>query len=294
MSKKRSSLLDAKRASALLRWYVGEHTGKTLTFAIALLVSSGLFVNGAFQGILEIMPFWATLAPFPALAGYIIFRAKQDMQQLHIEVEENTHPAKVRALILFLSPPSSGEGRNDTELIHSLLASNGRNNAESFLSEATRNRFQGPWRMPLESISHHYPAISHISIIPSSDHIDQRSGNVRPGTHEFESKFISLVEELTPNDGHPIIFHPLNRLGDEWQHGANFESVKELVKCLDAAYRHLEEQGISGRDILVDITGGQKPPTIAGAMMALAEGRRFQYVSTQDKAITQYDVTYAS
>jgi hypothetical protein len=43
---------------------------------------------------------------------------------------------------------------------------------------------------------------------------------------------------------------------------------------------------------MIDITGGQKVPGVAGAVVALGEGRRFQYVSTRDYGVHTYDVMY--
>jgi hypothetical protein len=44
---------------------------------------------------------------------------------------------------------------------------------------------------------------------------------------------------------------------------------------------------------MIDITGGQKPPSVAGSAVALEkEGRRIQYVSTRDFKIRSYDITY--
>lgn len=298
MTDKRIPVLDAKKASALLRWYFGEHTGTTLGFSVALLIFGGLFVNGLFQIILDGIIFWQgvlTLAPFPLLGFYILWKARQDLPKVHIGVEERTHPEEARALILFLSPLSSGSG-NDTDMVRSLIEANGSPNHESFLSKALRDRFQGPWRMPLEAIAHHYAALDHLVTIPSSGHIDPQAGgssNSKRSTHAIEADFHKLITCLTPAGGHPIALHPIAELGDRWQTGADFESVADLVECIEAAYGYLDHQGLNDADILVDITGGQKPSTIAGAIVALAEGRRFQYVSTHDWAITRYDVTYS-
>jgi len=63
-------------------------------------------------------------------------------------------------------------------------------------------------------------------------------------------------------------------------------------KTVEFAYDVLSSLKIPNYDVLVDITGGQKVPTVAGAAVALADGRHFQYVSTHDYQVRTYDVTY--
>ncbi len=295
MTDKRTPALDARKASALLRWYFGEHTGITLGFSVALLIFGGLFVNGLFQIILDGITFWQgvlTLAPFPLLGCYILRKARQDLSRVHIGVEERAHPGKARALILFLSPLKSW-ARDDTDMVRGLIEANKPPDHESFLSKDLRKRFQGPWRMPLDAIAHHYPALEYLVTIPSADRIDHRTGSSERGTHAIEADFHKLIACLTPASGHPITLHPIAKLDDRWRTGANFESIADLVGCIEAAYGYLNHQGLNDADILVDITGGQKPSTIAGAIVSLAEGRRFQYVSTHDLTIARYDVTYS-
>ncbi len=42
--------------------------------------------------------------------------------------------------------------------------------------------------------------------------------------------------------------------------------------------------------MIIDVTGGQKPTSIAGALMTLYYDREFQYVSTQNYKVKSYDV----
>ena len=75
--------------------------------------------------------------------------------------------------------------------------------------------------------------------------------------------------------------------------GVNFEDAQQLVDAIALVQELLRKLGIPTREILVDITGGQKPPTVAGAVASLGEGRRFQYVSTvNDYKVVTYDPTY--
>jgi hypothetical protein len=72
----------------------------------------------------------------------------------------------------------------------------------------------------------------------------------------------------------------------------DFENAQALVDAVEQAFDWLHDQQINDYEIMVDITGGQKVPTVAGAAVALGEGRRFQYVSTRDYKVCAYDITY--
>jgi hypothetical protein len=65
--------------------------------------------------------------------------------------------------------------------------------------------------------------------------------------------------------------------------GVDFEDPKELVDAVEAAHDLLRARGIPSYDILIDVTGGQKPCTVAGAVVSLAEGRRFQGRRSTDR-----------
>jgi hypothetical protein len=71
--------------------------------------------------------------------------------------------------------------------------------------------------------------------------------------------------------------------------GVVFRRTHDIAELLDLIE---DSRGLRASDILIDVTGGQKPTSIAGAAVALAEGRCIQYVSTRDYRVRVYDVTY--
>jgi hypothetical protein len=176
-------------------------------------------------------------------------------------------PQKTQALIVFLSPPV-----RDEELVESILS--GEKKLDLSLLE-DRERFRGPWRMIMEAVNYHLPELTHLVVIPSM---------------ETRNEFIKLktcFELLCPSKQIEII------VGKGCDNGLDFEDVRELVEALDKIYQGLKEEcGYKAQDILIDITGGQKVSTIAGAIVSLSEGRSFQYVSTKNYSISTYDVTY--
>jgi hypothetical protein len=73
--------------------------------------------------------------------------------------------------------------------------------------------------------------------------------------------------------------------------GVDFEAAQDMVDALDTIYKSLNAD-YKDNEIMVDVTGGQKPPAVVGAAVALEDYRLFQYVSTRDYKIRSYDITY--
>jgi hypothetical protein len=209
----------------------------------------------------------------------------------------------VRALIVFLSPP-----KRDIDLVREIVESKW---DDANLADAEfRRKFCDSWRIPLEAIAYHAEARSgaaagrlrEVIVIPSADRAG--AAGVTSGTYHDLPLFCQLLETLrnsTPMMS-PFSVRGLKDLLDtcgvqllparDYSAGVDFESALAMVNALTDAYDALTRLDFPDKDILVDVTGGQKVPTVAGAVVALAEGRRFQYVSTHDYLVRTYDVTY--
>jgi len=74
--------------------------------------------------------------------------------------------------------------------------------------------------------------------------------------------------------------------------GINFEDIEGVFKVIEGFYRTAGQKRIREDDIIIDITGGQKTNSIAGALATLAIRKKFQYISTGDKEVYSYDVNY--
>jgi hypothetical protein len=136
------------------------------------------------------------------------------------------------------------------------------------------------WRMPLEAIAYHLPRLRRVLVI-SSAHADG-SRNQFPLFEELVTRFFPEAD-LTVTD--------VAELDTRYGSGLDFSDVEQVAAATDDAYVHLREAGMSAERILIDITGGLKTNSIAGAAVALAEGRRIQYV-TSDYDVLVYDVSY--
>ncbi len=218
---------------------------------------------------------WLRLAGFPLLVLVLWLGARHMAGRLRISVDEDLQPLPGRALILFLS----SRGKDPVRV-------------EGDIREAgTRAGFgRSSWRMPAEAIAYHHGHgwLRHVVVIPSCD-TEKRPGTWRE-VDEFRATITPLLWDRAPAPEIVTLAELTGAPGDA--EGVHFELAGPLVDALHRCYGALAARNVRGRDVVVDITGGQKPATVAGAVIALNEGRRFQYVSMHDYRVRGYDLTY--
>ena len=162
-------------------------------------------------------------------------------------------PAKKKNLILFLSP--SG----DVSQINSF---------EDFKNIRT------PWQMPVVAIRYHLPELKNVYVILSS----------RSKT-QFED-FVLLIKKLFPEQNLNIVPIGLDK-------NIDFENMEELKEIIEQTYDLIKRKYKSkDKEIIIDITGGQKLVSIVGALQTLIKDREFQYVSTSDYNVKSFDIRY--
>lgn len=183
-------------------------------------------------------------------------------------------PAQARGLILFLSNLKPGPLDELTAKMPELTG------IDAFRAGAGENN----WRMPLEAIAYHLPRLQRVVAVCSAESIVQWPRFQELVRQLFRDAVLDLCElsELCPQD-------------EDYQGGLAFDDVATVARATDDALDALLAAGLPLSDILIDITGGQKPNAVAATAVALAEGRRIQYVSGKGAApydVTVYDVTY--
>jgi len=73
----------------------------------------------------------------------------------------------------------------------------------------------------------------------------------------------------------------------------DFEDFNALVRCMQRIIQDEKRRGMSERDIIIDVTGGIKTASIAGASITFNSQVMFQYVQTQPPyEVYAYDVLY--
>ncbi len=187
-------------------------------------------------------------------------------RELKFDVFEK-EPEKKKILILFLSKNSSVTEESLKKAIE-IIKKLGKEDL------APINKLVGNWRMPLEAIKYHLPRLEKIVVVTS------------PQSSEQINLFKILVSEVFGKDtAKKILEEKLD----------NFESIEKLFKKLDEIYKKLNESGYRNKDAIIDVTGGQKPISIAGALITFAyTDREFQYVSTNTYKVKSYDVRVVS
>jgi hypothetical protein len=143
------------------------------------------------------------------------------------------------------------------------------------------------WRMPFEAIRHHEGELEKVVLIPSAD----KGGIV--GTWALVGQFRDLFQLLMrgrPKPGEVVSAFELTK-DPQWEHGVDFENAQKLAAALASVQRELAAK-YGRRDIIIDITGGQKVPAAVAAAIALGRDQLIQYVSTHDKEVHCYDITY--
>jgi len=308
MPDRRAPRLEAERSLRILQHLYGSTRPKILITVVIMVVLFGLCTNAITNLVTQFVVMGAAGRPFQlrwdavfivlfAILAWILWRrASQAGQWVTPEVIRDDSPQQMRGLILFLSPIGK-----DLELVQELSypAKDAAVPASTLLDLALRERFQGSWRMALEAIAQHRPRLSHVIVIGSSTLTNQK-GKSFEGTEHLVQEFKCLVKAVAGSEPLTVdsIGDALKHLaeapqgGENWGQGINFEDVDELVRAIEAAFQSLVARKILNYEICVDVTGGQKPPTIAGAIATLAVGRRCQYVSRHDYHVKTFDVTY--
>ncbi|MEO2069463.1 MAG: hypothetical protein ABGX27_08180 [Desulfurobacteriaceae bacterium] len=180
-------------------------------------------------------------------------------------------PEKKKILIPFLSVINKGENIVDSQtLLEEIEKIPDNLPLEEKIEVIQQNSLLRKWRMPIEAIKYHQPKLEKIIVITSSQSLEQVPA------------FKELVKKCFGESFEKKIVKKLV---------SDFENIKELFNVLDDVYSEIRKEGYRDKDAIIDITGGQKINSIAGAFMtSFYNDREFQYVSTQNHKIKSYDV----
>jgi hypothetical protein len=286
-----------EQSRRVVQHLLGSGDLRIILMGVALLVGLGWFSDSGFEWLIDagaalrgeaIAEWWPLhrvvsvvffLGVLLALYGFAANARKRYRPRVGID----STPAPVRGLILYLS-------HLDEQKAEALSAAlPGLDGLAAF-----RQDFGGVnWRMPIEAMAYHLPRLEHVVLICSRAH-RHVDGRPHSGSIAQRKLFRALTSRLFPTAG--ITLRDAAALDSRFGCGLDFEDVEMLSQATDAAFADLMTRGLRVDDILIDVTGGQKPNAIAGTAVALAEGRRIQYVSgrTEDGVyrVTVYDVTY--
>ena len=230
--------------------------------AVIVMVSVSLFTEGIstlFKGQSDGWLFAPLAAVFVVLVILFYFidpQLRADVKQFPMKA------AKV--MIWFLSPPGGSKTGDETVV-------EGPNALAS-------------WRMAFEAISMQMKEgqLTRVIVIASAD----ATSTKHDGSFRFFEKFRASMATMTGFPADNIV------LATGCVAGVDFENGEKLQTVMEAIYSNLATARFKNEEIIVDVTGGQKMPSILGGVVTLTQGRRLQYVSTRDFKIHEYDITY--
>ncbi|MCS6955782.1 MAG: hypothetical protein NZM44_05445 [Candidatus Calescibacterium sp.] len=173
--------------------------------------------------------------------------------------EINSDQVKFRGIIIFLSVLND----NFLEKVKGIKN----------ISEIAQDRIS--WEMQLRIIQKFSENLQFIYIIGSDNYKSQK------GSYYQIDDFIQILKNL----GYE------NFIIQKHNEPIDFENLEVNIRSLELAYNFLRNQNLKPNEILIDITGGQKIQSAAGAFCGLAYDRYFCYISTNNKDnIRIYDV----
>jgi hypothetical protein len=274
-----------KLARRVVQHLLGGSELRPMITVVAVLVGVGWFadslygwledIGNALEGhpVADWLPLHRVIAVTAFVSGflYLYQLARAARTRYRPSIESTTEHPKVRGLILYLSNLSAKDEQGLRAKMTGLV------DMQGFCALPERLN----WRMPLEAIDYHLPRLSDVILICSAGD----GGSARQAT-----LFKELVARLFPQA--TVRLAELGELEPKYLNGISFDDVDRVADATDDAYAYLTDKGLTDGEILIDITGGYKTNAIAGMAVALAEGRRIQYVSTETYGVCVYDVTY--
>jgi CRISPR-associated protein (Cas_Cas02710) len=210
-----------------------------------------------------------------AVASFALFKLR--FQLLGVRLLAHRNARARRGLILFVSTPTRDLplvfGRHGPEVGGVILGASDVDKDTKALADTVdgsgRKQFWN-WQQLLRAISPHKDKLDFLYLF---------------GSVESQGQIRQAARLLKPylRDRHTILLSPA---------GVDFEDLDAVMAGLKDAVSWLEARGLPRREILIDVTGGQKTASIAGALMSLNNRVNIQYVQTFGKdrnQVLEYD-----
>ena len=240
----------------------------------------------------------AIISCIAAVAARDLFRPR------NIALGPKRHPDPHPHVVLFLSDLSAKvkfvEGIPETlsltdSLKDDLEEMGRRKNEESLKSGEVVIRWS--WEMPLRGLWQHRDVLRFVTLVCSKESLPQAQWFAQL-IERYKKAFTELIPggvRLLVRCGSSIELKPCTpaaaRHGDPATQGWNFEEYDELFNGLVAMIDQLTREGQREADVIIDVTGGQKPNSIVGALLTVNRRAKFQYVQTNTPCeVISYDL----
>lgn len=284
------------------RWWRTEVTSVpwlTLVSALLILILGG-WVTDALKGdeLFTSVPWlgerqWVVrvgLGVSLLAVAWRVFLKRRELMSVGALSQARAEPR--RALILPLSPAGAiierqPDGQIRVQRVNRsgvpvgepvLLAARPETLDDDILALDALNRW--PWQQLLRAIAPHRQSLRCLHLLGSSG---------ADGSHEDLDQATTLLRGYLPNCAEPTASEPID-----------FDDLKAMMKALRHAVGDLTTvrdtstgRRIREEDIVIDVTGGYKPTSIAGAIMTLSSDVTFQYVhTTGTNEVREYELLH--
>jgi len=221
------------------------------------------------------------------IIGYFIFgikRLNKYFSPLVVNVDENPQP--VKSLLVFLSPIGTISEAEKSFFREIIPEANNIDKREQIIKILSKNSKiihafrvvfdkNWSWAMPVKAIEYHKNWLEYLYVITSTQ------------THNDFDNFTKLINLFFPESNFYISEYP------EGTTGINFSDVKAIYDQVNAFFDEMKKKKLKDSEILVDVTGGLVTTSIGAVMATLTRGRSAEYVSTIDRRVRTYDITYS-
>ncbi|MBE7546929.1 hypothetical protein KsCSTR_23080 [Candidatus Kuenenia stuttgartiensis] len=229
--------------------------------------------------------------------AYLLYRKRNVFfrpRTRYFSYDEN--PEKRKHLVLFLSnlPKKLEETNGIPKGLHLIYEIDKDIETIELLKQEPQHPILWKWEMPLRAIRHHMGILETVTLICSPESINQ------------VYMFLHLCEKY--NSFRQIRFYLLARKGDtnkllqlspdvtiNGYQGFDFEEFDRLSHALWFLLSEFKKNKYKEEEIMIDITGGQKPTSVIGASMTFNLKIKLQYVQTNlPWHVVSYDVLLSS
>lgn len=223
----------------------------------------------------------------------LLYRFRGTFFRPHTRYLSNETAEKRKHLVLFLS--SLQKDIEESGGIPSLLHLTNDIDADIGRMEAfKRSNRPWSWEMPLRAIRYHLGTLETVTLVCSRESICQ-AGLFLNICARYD-RFKNLSFSLLARTGRRLRLHSVTEASFPCSHeGFDFESFDELSRAIWQLLRKFGKKGYFEDDIMIDITGGQKPTSIVGASVTFNRRVKAQYIQTNSPwDVLSYDVELAS
>ncbi len=262
---------DKAHVSAILGvMFGGERRLKTVAMIVALWVSINMTASAVYD-LVQCKMYWGQLSGLVVIL--LVWLVIRDVARVAANLPRACitaqSPEGCRVLITFLSPPTD---------LTALMTLTGDITDDKVREAFARDR----WRMPVEAIAHHVKAkkLETVVVIPSAD-----AGSEPSGTWRNVDDFRRVVRRFAGSHGVDVV-----SLADvnpaEWAAGVAFDDAAAVLRSLRDVLQWLRAQGIADSEAIINVTGGTKLATVAGAAATMGLGLSCEYITEKYQPVS--------